>query len=232
MNPVIEAFRPYKDGFGLVQPNELGSGNGIRYTCEYLMALHINNAMTPEENERIGRDLSFCESQNQPGLLNRSPVNFNQEGPDDYVARLGISSLLDNTHARSYPHRFLIHWDNNKGIFQNDGKTDNPSAWFFRMPHLRAHAMFCGGGSPDLFQMFWWSLTIVQSMFSKKHDSKILSWYLVRAAKDKSRIAKLLAIIWSHFLKKQYPDGGIGQVLREYFLSNHPSAVYLWGVFD
>ena len=232
MDQILEDFRPFKDVWGLIQPAVGGSsGNGLRYTSEYLFSLLEHGSITLEEEEAITRAIDSCEYGEQIGVLFRTPENKDQNAPDDYVAIIAISAFLKDNRASMYPRRFIIHWDMYDGVFQNNGGIDNPSAWFWRMPHLLVHAKFAAGFYIDLWSMLPWVWAVLQSAFSKKQDNKILGWYLLRAAKGKSKIADKLFSFWSWMLKRHY-EGGIGHVLREYFGFEHPSAKYLLGVFQ
>lgn len=231
---IIEDFAPYKDEYGLIHP-EIGkiSGNGIRYTCEYWFALE-KPYHTVSENIDILTSLRICEP--KPGLLYRHPTNkLEQEGPDDYVARIAVCTSWP---IDCFAKRFLEYgrangfiYDNNPFLTKISPLFADTGAYLGRQQQIICHAMWAAGEEPDLILKAWWVLALMQSAFSKKQDSKILGWYLVKVAKGRSSAIDLFILFWRWKFKKHYP-GGVGEVLKNYFGSDeHPSVKWLWNEF-
>jgi hypothetical protein len=123
------------------------------------------------------------------------------------------------------------------GIFKYTLHTAHPGqfsfdAWLGRMPQLVAHAKFCAGWTPSFFEKLWWVAAIVMS--AKKgiedQDGKVLSWFLVKAARGKSWMCDKAIDYWVKKFKTQ-STGGIGQVLANYYDGSHPSARALQGEY-
>lgn len=251
---IVEEYSPYFDQYGFVQPHpEVPSLNGVRYTGEYVVALHKEGKLD-EERQRL---LALFESvQREPGLLMRTPDNKGgYESIDDTVSAITASHFLKGTFAkkfleygRFYPAITMDESDSDKekirrgkGVFallKALGPVTwvynnlNPekfalSSWLGRFPQLIAHAQFAAGEPVPLWRQLWWAGAVIQSSFSKEQDHKVLGWHLIMVARKKSVLCSVVAMFWSHMFRKHYPEG-IGQVIGNYFGDqNHPAAYWL-----
>jgi hypothetical protein len=254
---IIEEYRTYFDKFGMVQPTIGGNSfNGVRYTGEYVIALHKEGKLD-EKGERNRLFLLFKSLQREPGLLMRTPENEGgYQSIDDTIAALTADYYIYGGFAekfleygRLYPAVIMDESDPNKEKVQQGWgiynilrtiygqpkyvyNNINPeefalSSWLGRFPQLIAHAQFIAGEKVPLWRKLWWAGAVIQSSFSKEQDNKVLGWYLVLVGKDQSGICKAASSFWSYMMKKHYPEG-IGQVLGDYFGNhNHPSAYWL-----
>ena len=224
MAEILDDYTPYTDEYGLIQNNAIGllTGNGIRYTAEFVLALHIHHALEPIEKTRIALVLDACFR--LPGLLNRVPnANTWQEGPDDYVAMATAGVFLNTNFAG-----LILNYGRNNGFVFNNinpGKFTF-SSWLGRQRGLVTHWEFCAGESPGVIGQLFWGGGILLTLISPSQDGFVLSWFQLIVAKDKNWMTKLIYRLWKWRLLKKYPNG-IGGVLREYYGAMHPSSKWL-----
>jgi len=109
---IEQDFADYFDSYHLLhdKPGRI-TGNSARYTSEYLLAM-LRAGPENKFSESFALSLGALKDlEIQPGLIKRHPKSFqkSQQGPDDYVAVIALSSKL----GREYPFasRFLQHWE-------------------------------------------------------------------------------------------------------------------------
>ena len=239
---VREAFKPYIDDHGLVQPGlGRGSNNGILFTAEYYITLLKAGELTPEDKKTFESIMDAC--QPEPGLTNRQPPNTphdDQEGLDDYIGLLAAAFLLGSdigTEVLDYGKRnhspyglqFYYNnvWPGTHKYKPGDNRT-NWSAWLGRFPGFVAHAYLCGGEVPPFLYQLGWAATIKFSPKPENQDSYILSWLMVvayDAFPKKSFFMTRAANSFKQNLRKNFP-GGIREVFSKYFEPNHPLGIY------
>lgn len=108
MSRIKNDYLKVTDGNGLVQPpdwNSNGSvktsGNGARYTAEYVMALVKHNALDNQERVRLQK--AYAALEKEPGLLMRTPQNtFGQQSVDDTVAAITADHYLKTGFAERW----------------------------------------------------------------------------------------------------------------------------------
>ena len=263
---IKKSYLNVTDNFGLIQPPEWHqnnrvkvSGNGARYTAEYLFALLHHNKLDNIEIQRLRKVFSSLNHPKHRGLLMRTPSNaFGQESIDNTVSALTASYILGSSFARDWLNygktELSTHFDTSvkrrkesRWLFRlvslfglrkikyvynniNPGYFNN-SAYLGRFGQLIAHAKFCDGATPNLLLQFWWSLSILHSMWKNRKDhhadTYFLSYHLIHVAKNKTFITRLISRIWLKWFKGRRPYG-LGQVLEEnYGWKSHPSAHYL-----
>lgn len=218
-------FLPYRDADGLVSPRPTtpgqrnASGNGILYTSEYYIALHLKGLVTTADREEAFRVFGACEMQISPGRFMRTPIHRDECSFDDYVGLAACSHLLGLPFARR-----LVAYGKAHGWTWH--------SWFGRQPQFVAHLLWAAGDKPALWRRVWWMLTVLYSAFRPKHDqdARILTWLLVLVAeKHQGWVGRTICKLWRKRLYKDFP-GGVGQVLGEYFGNPaHPLSIHLTG---
>lgn len=227
---IVEDFAQVRDRFGMISPYPTGavSGNGIRYTTEYIYVLKRYNHDRTEIRRALTAVMT-CEI--APGLFARTPDNLSQQGPDDYVALGHLSAMVAPRIARE----ILAHgrkWTNFKWFvfpfyYDNSKQGSSWSGLFTLQQQLVAHLQWAAGETPPLWRRVWWALSVLASSFSRTQDSKMLSWHLCKVAQNKGWIEKYVTRFFRKQFKKHYPRGA-GQVMAEYLgQRQHPLAVYL-----
>ena len=227
-------FKLFIDKFGLISPYQSGisSGNGIRYTAEYVVSLletfNYASGVIDTEVNRINESVLKC--QVQPGLYKRTPDDGRLEAPDDYVGLGTISNLINHNialdilkYGKEHKCFLVIPY-----IYNNcePGKW-NIGAWLGRQQQVICHLQFAAGIKPALWRKIWWCGAIYLSTKSdvKDQDAYVLSWHLVKTAKGKSWLCDKFINYWK---KKQEKRGlKISQVLKDYFGFDHPLTKYL-----
>lgn len=236
---IFNDFKKYKDHYGLVQPKpNHTSGNGLRYTGDFVAALFVNKKIIwtskemVEEREAILKAVKACAR--EPGLYMRTPKRFNhQQGPDDYVGLGTISCFLYPRIAQE-----ILHYGRNQKQPKYNYNTVTPgkltgSSWLGRQQQLIAHWQFAAGEMPNPLRWTWWYIAIIIATFSKRknQDGWVLAWHLVLVGEHRSRFNRWIAK-WFRFRLKQTFPKGIGQCLGEYFGDfSHPLAKYLLNQF-
>ena len=227
---IIEDFTKVRDKYGLTSPYPTGavSGNGIRYTTEYIYVLKKYN-QDKEEIRRAFTAVMSCER--EPGMFGRTPGYSSQQGPDDYVALGHLSAMLAPKLARDIL-AYGRAWKNRKFYvlpyyYDNATAGSKWSGLFILQQQLIAHLQWAAGETPPLWRRVWWCGSVLVSSFSKGHDTKMLSWHLCKVAQNKGWMEKLVTKFFRKKLKDHYPQGA-GGVMADYLRQkNHPLAVYL-----
>lgn len=243
----------WSDHYGLITPNpdKQVSGNGIRYTSEWIYALLSEGVISYSDAHKMATDMFVkCMNTLDPkdkktdpvyGNIKRHPDHFEQEGPDDYIALISILYATGSNMATSM---ILRHgqltgfWYNTERPFKKtkySGKI-NWSAWMGRFPQLICHMYFSCYIVPNIFLRISWGLSILYTaLFGKRHaDTWVLSWHLVKTI---SRIGNvypqypypvltLIAKFWQKRMRKIWGEEGVRLALREYFGNGHPLGEY------
>lgn len=108
----------YIDDCGLLTPDGKGSGNGVRYTCDWILGNYLLYKMgkipISSSFDPFLAALNKCED--TPGLLMRTPDNaFGYQSIDDTIARITVDYILMKERTpmwggfvlRSFAERFL-----------------------------------------------------------------------------------------------------------------------------
>lgn len=234
-------YTPYLDKHGLVQP-KIGtiSGNGVRFSCECIVAYYIkvnHFGYVPDQADedlitKIIQAISACEIES--GLLARTPANDRgQQSFDDTICYLALYS--------EYAARFIERGENPTNalgipyVFNNlSSNSFSFDSWLGRSPALIAHAYFSALTSktrpskePNLFLKIAWLVAIYWDALNPGQDSKILSWFMVYVAlnsKDKTILNACL--YWKKKTAERYPLG-LGSILQSYYGFEHPNAKHL-----
>lgn len=107
----------------------------------------------------------------------------------------------------------------------------NFDAWLGRQQQIVCHAQFIAGETPPLWRKLWWCAAVIMSAREdiSHQDGKVLSWYLIKAAKGKSLLCDYVGRYWIKKFKEQ-TDLGLGRVLNDY-MGPGPWVVGLTGEF-
>jgi hypothetical protein len=217
----------YVDADGLVSPRRVedktarsASGNGLLYTSEYMIALHLRGDLNLTDIEGFVRVLRSC--QKEPGLFNRSPIHKDQNAPDDYTGILAACHMIG---IEEFPRAIYKYGNEHGWVFDNTGEGSK-SAWFWRMPHLVAAIKIAAGEKCELWRQIYTTAVILWAIRAKREDqdAHTLTWLLTKITDDKW-IPRQAGKLWRWKFKRQYPRG-LGQVLSDYFNCYHPLANY------
>jgi len=223
---IVQDYLPFRDQYGLTQPEGTTSQNGLRFTAEYVRALVRAGSLQPERH-RIIKAVRRCEI--VPGLYRRSPDNNgDQEGPDDYHGLALISYYLDPDISRDilrYGRRERWLGIIPKYIFNNvnPGKWSG-SAWMGRQPALIAMHKVVAGERVGFLESIWIMGTILAS--DEQQDSFVLTWMLAIIMANRWWYVDWAIGKWQRKLKFNYALG-IGQVSEEFFGHPHPNGKWL-----
>lgn len=216
-----EEIKPYIDSNGLVSGNGQPTGNGIRYTSEWLIA---NKQITNEDL------LFFYQS-----IMQCVHLGFIYESPDGGDAST-IDDLIPLFHARRHVDVIFRHsiykiYQCLKDHYWIQPTRDGRFQWkgcLFRFPQLICHAKFCFNEKPNIFLKLYWCFVVLLACFNKRshQDGWILTWHMVKAAQDRSKLCDFVGNIWWEKKEKMWPNG-LGECMGEYFQNpNHPLAKY------
>lgn len=242
-----EITEAWSDHYGLISPlpDRQVSGNGIRYTSEWIYALLSEGVISRERAYVILSMLYYgClntldpkDKRTQPvdGNLKRHPDHYEQEGPDDYIAFLSIA----HTAGTLFPFMILNHgldtgfWYNTERPYRKtkySGKI-NWSAYMARFPQMICHMYLCCDLKPSIALRAAWCISILYTaLFGKRHaDTWVLSWHLVNVLSNQKRdyfIMRRFAKYWQKRMRKIWGEEGVRLALREYFGNGHPLGEY------
>ena len=220
--------------WGLVQPDDGISANGIRFTSEFILACERHNILPQYVDLRIELSRLFrkCEL-GSGGLLQRTPDGkWGQEGPDDYVAAIAADRVLRD----GFADRFLEYGKANLWNYNNVNPSRlTPSSFLGRQWQIMVHAKIVADKELTRWDKLWWCGTVIKSAFGKKSDQDnwVLAWFLVKTLTKKQvgGIMETCAAFWRRKFRAKWPHG-IGEVLADYFNNpSHPSVKYLWDEF-
>lgn len=228
----------FRDQFGLVQPDGRPSGNGVRYTCDFIAALRRKIRLNPSaftvEDTLLIHELLDClrKCERLPGLLCRRPGNFEeQQSFDDNIAYIAVS--------REYSERFLKFGRSEIAgipfVYNNvDPEVLTLESWLGRNQALIAHAQVSVGESLPWYRSLSWAVSVALGGHRKDQDDKILTWHLLRAAwlsHERPMLFYPLLDFFTLNLRNQYTNG-LGDVLKAYgFSAEHPTVILLEGAF-
>ena len=236
-----EDFAKVTDKFGFITPDGSVSGNGIRYTSEYLMILEKLGFQLVADRRKFWDLINLCEAES--GCVNRNPDNKDGQGPDDYCAL--VAADIDCA-VEVYGHGLKTGWiycNPEPGVRYNWtwevlrryvlGKTDRThrlSALFFRQPQLIAHFMYSALRVPSLWRRLWWTASVWHTAFSetKHQDEWVLSQHLITSYLKQSHMTwyqNWVCKYWEKQFKKTWV-GGFKELLTKYFGFEHPLARY------
>ena len=233
-----ELSKPFLDSFGLIQPSNHTTGNGVRYTSDFICI--ARKRMAEEPAKYIADDFLFinelldslrdCEMSGSPGLLCRYPGNITeQDSFDDYIGYISAS--------KEFAGRFLRYGREHRnasgiGFVFNNVNQDQFSIESFlgRNQALIAHAQFASGESPSWWRVIIWTVSVGLGCWRKGQDEKILTWHLLKTAKESDNPPLFINDLVNYFkwmMSIQFKDG-LGALLIEYFGHWHITG-YLFG---
>lgn len=105
--------------------------------------------------------------------------------------------------------------------------------WIGRQQQIVAHAQIIAGERVPAWRMAWWIATILIACKAQRHeqDSWVLTWYLVKAARNyKNFVVQWARKKWIAKFKQVWPEG-LGQVIADNMGPNHPNGKWLRGEF-
>jgi len=225
---IREDYAPFMDSQGYISdyegPTLYSSGNLLRYTSEYYIALKQNGVLTDEDRAKFRELIAACWC-GEPGILKRYPINKDQEGPDDYFLVATAAKVIGTPEIAQAIYDYgNKHWWNYNNYPDQVPTWKNTSAWFWRMPWLIAHFAFCADKSPGCFRNLAWS-TDVRHVSGSNTDAWALSYSMVLAAPDTDGY-KAIKTEWLGNLHKTFP-GGIPEVMSKSFIKGpHPSRLW------
>lgn len=231
MERMIEAkenAEKFIDSNGLISPDGNTSGNGIRYTAEYMLGLQFRGLRDHIDDHTYFPVIDSCML--KTGLFSRTPDKKTaQQGPDDYIALIHMGKVLHQKY-----HKWIMQYAlDNEWIFLNAehvGVGTIKSAWLGRFPQFRAHLKYANNVVPTLFERIVWAWSVAISPKAKDQDSWMLSWHLKRIGEIKGKLERCAANVWEWRLKRNYPNG-LGSILASYFGNPaHPTAILLEGI--
>jgi len=234
---IIKDYLPYKDQYGLVQNNNwgpdnksaIGTGNGMRFTAEAVIAHYRASVYDSVVLGRFKRAIELLER--EPGLLNRQPRYIvDQDSHDNYIAAISIANIVGSNLAHRIYDYGKKHWFNYNNV--NPGKFTFRS-WLGRKLEFRAHLKMAIGKEPNIIEKLYWCIVIFIAAGSKfdDRDEWVLSWFLIFTARYQHGIMGIVRRYWIKKFKHKVP-GGIGKVLSRYYADKgHPSIKWLQGEY-
>lgn len=106
-------------------------------------------------------------------------------------------------------------------------------AWLGRQQQIVAHAQIIAGERVPAWRLAWWIGTILIACKEVRHhqDAWVLTWYLVKAARNyKNVLVQWARRKWIKRFKEVWPEG-LGQVIADNMGPQHPSGKWLRGEF-
>lgn len=197
MSDLWNEIQPYRCVDGLVHnrwcdPGERNpSDNGVAYTSATGIALFLRGELTAEIKAEIDQVLGRCEDPFRPGLFNRAPYNFKQEGPDDYLwlaayaAITGDPRFAGRVLDHGLQHPFEVGKLSLYFNFCNVCREDvlHRSSWMGRQGQWVAHVRIASRRPtewPAWWQRAWWGLNLLFSSRAGQgdQDAWMHSWAL------------------------------------------------------
>jgi hypothetical protein len=206
------------------------SDNPIRFTAQFVRALHINGKLGIQECAEITAAIRECEK--YPGLYDRYPFREKQESHDDYRGLAVISYYCDRTiserilyYGRSQQIRYTYDNTSDAKFSHLLQKEDNP--WLGRFPSMIAMHKIVIGERLNCVYLKWLKRDINGSSLTQ--DGLVFIWML-RLVMGHIPELKEAFDEWELRVRTVYPDG-VGQVLEAYYGHKHPDGIYLKGDF-
>lgn len=238
MNFKEQIYSSYMDADGLVTPDAFDkswgcySQNGTMFTSEFHIMLHEMGLSTEEDKDKFEETIRRCMP--TPGLLQRGPVCYSQEGPDNILAVTAACAVLDRPQLardvlayglKSYG---WFNTENIGSIYNKDTKKIFWKSFLWRQPQL---LLTCLIGAKKL-NILHFPLVMVAALlifyaglrnFKKTDsDSRRLTWLLVKAAGPVSILCALASIVWYWKLNKDYEGRGMKAAGVGYYQAGHP----------
>ncbi len=225
-------YAKFTDRFGLVQPEGNTSDNGLRFTAQFVRALHLAGKLDTLACTEIVEIVKRCEI--RPGLFRRAPNNNVQQSHDDYRGLAVISHYCDHSISRRILARGreapIPYWFDTvdpdefkaKKIFR---KHMHP--WLGRFPSMIAMHKKVVGESLSCTHLRWVKGDILK--FSLEQDGIVFVWML-RIILGKIKSLEEPFNEWEYNVSMEYPDG-VGEVLEEYYNHKHADGTWLKGDF-
>jgi len=198
-------FEKYLDANGLMSGDGSVTGNGLRYTSEYLLGLERNRIYDLNDAYQFFPVIDSCMV--KTGLFRRSPqVGGDQQGPDDYIALISMSVAMKQKY-----HIFIYEFaQKNNWIFLNATANVSTlkSAFLGRFPQFIAHVLFANKKKPSLWQRIIWAYNVALGPRVGDQDSWILAWHLKEVYKLSGFSDKIenLAIKFFEYLEFNLPE--------------------------
>jgi hypothetical protein len=239
---LFDEIADYIDGNGLVAPNLVqpgtirGSDNGTMFSSEYYVMLSQRNELSELDADNWEILIRSC--MKEPGLTVRSPGDLEIDAPDNIVAILGASKVLNKP---SVAQDMLTYGLKNKGFYEPNPKEKiNWASFQFRQLQL-LFAMYCASNNYKWYKfwlwplMFYTTLVILVSCINtpvNDTDSRRLCWSLIHAVSKDSFLCRMASKIWWNRLRNDYGDEGYRAVCLIYYQDNHPFRRYAVNPWD
>lgn len=233
MEEIIQEIERGQKTNGLYSPGPGLSANPIRWTSEVIIGTQLSKDKALQD---VG--YSLCHSLGacwlHGGLYRRRPDDkHGQISQDDYIP-LALTSI-------AVAYAVLNYGEKHSWIFKVPDGTKQPKwkhtfkAWLGRFPGFRAHITFCAKEKPGPFARIGWVFAVWLSTRKVSQDGLFFSWCRVIGYRRQTKRFWFCTKAANHFetyLRKHYPNGGIGEVLQKYFGKNQSVSVkLLWGNF-
>jgi len=223
-------YEKYLDANGLMSGNGSITGNGLRYTSEYLIGLEKNRIYDLSDAYQFFPVIDSCMV--KTGLFARDPsLKTDQTSFDDYIPIVFMSVLLKQKY-----HLWCYDWAiKNNWIFLNtDSNVKNlKSAWLGRMPQFVAHLMYANKKMPSTWQRIVWSYNVAFGPRVGNEDTWCLSFSLKETYKLSGFNDKMekWAIKFNEGRARKNLPRGLGSMYSKYFNDKkHPLAILFDGV--
>ena len=239
---LYDEIKDYIDGNGLVAPGLVEHGtirasdNGTMFSSEYYIMLKERDELHSLDADTWETLIRSC--MKESGLTVRAPKDLAVDAPDNIIAILAASKVLDKPKVAQ---DILTYGLAHKG-FYDPAPTDkiNWSAFQFRQLQL-VFAMLCASNSYRWYKiwqlplMLYTTLVILISCLNtptQDTDSRRLCWSLIHAVAKDSLLCRLASKVWWKRLRKDYGDEGYRVVCNIYYQDNHPFKRYAVNPWD
>ena len=202
-------YEKYLDANGLMSGDGSITGNGLRYTSEYLIGLEKNRIYDLSDAYQFFPVIDSCML--KTGLFSRTPSKQSaQQGPDDYIALIHLGVAL----KQKYAIWIYEYGAKNNFIYLNDSANVKTlkSAFLGRFPQFLAHLKFAVGKEPTLLERLVWCYNVAFSAKGNDQDSWVLSWHLKEVYKLGKFKHWLEDLAVKHFEKRLLKSFSKGQI--------------------
>ncbi len=204
------------------QKNVDSCDNGVLFTGEYIAMLAMNNELTEDHEKHFATVIRTCMV--EPGLIKRSPIRKDYEGPDDYHGALLVAKYCDPTIAGEIIDYGWKHW----GLYNSfePGKW-NAGQLLLRFPQLILAAYIAAKRRSLMYYLMrpflvvYTAIVILLSGYKEdpvgRTDSRLLSWCIINICSPESFLVRLAAGVWYKRLYRDYGERGLRAVADIYF---------------
>lgn len=228
---MVESYKPYRDRFGFITPDGKVCANGVRYTTEYAIALHLHADEDVKRNEYNAIHGIYSRCFREPGLLMRTPENeFGQDSIDNYTA-LGTFAFLSKRPDQVMD--VLNYWEKHRGVLNNENPSEfDINAYMVRFRALKPHLKLAVGLPLTWWDKINWSVAIALGLHTMQitesgkvldQDGKSLALHCMVVAYNNPKAGWLINLVARLWVRKfrETVSGGWGRVLYDYFDTWH-----------